>query len=223
MLYDDLVAKGLCRCGRVENCKGMCPGHYARFRKHGDAFWDIPLGGMLPKPGRPECTVEDCHEDNHGNGLCTKHYARFLRRADGSTDDPVRALGCSEEDCEGAHHAKGLCNKHWARGRSRRNHLYYSFRMTEEQWDDLFESQGRRCPVCLCEEPPENWTRGWHVHHDHACCPGDRSCGECVVAILCGPCNVGMGLMRDDADRLQRAADLMRRSTRRDSPSVRVA
>ncbi len=31
------------------------------------------------------------------------------------------------------------------------------------------------------------------VDHDHACCPGDRSCGACVRGIICHSCNSALG------------------------------
>ena len=31
------------------------------------------------------------------------------------------------------------------------------------------------------------------VDHDHACCPGNRSCGECIRGGLCRRCNLGIG------------------------------
>jgi hypothetical protein len=41
-----------------------------------------------------------------------------------------------------------------------------------------------------------------HVDHDHTCCDGAFSCGECVRALLCKKCNSILGLADDDADRL---------------------
>lgn len=29
-----------------------------------------------------------------------------------------------------------------------------------------------------------------HVDHDHACCPGERSCGACIRGVLCYVDNV---------------------------------
>ena len=50
------------------------------------------------------------------------------------------------------------------------------------------------------------------IDHDHDCCPGNRkSCGECIRGFLCGDCNRALGLMRDDAEALRRAADYLTR------------
>lgn len=38
------------------------------------------------------------------------------------------------------------------------------------------------------------------VDHDHRCCPGVTSCGECVRGLLCSNCNCAAGLVQDDPD-----------------------
>ena len=196
-------------CDNDSNAKGMCGGHYARFKRHGDPQWDVPLWDGLPKK-KSQCAVDDCDRDATSKGHCAKHHLRLKRS--GLTDAPVRAIPmCSEEGCSSAAHAKGMCNTHYrASGIARRARLMRMYRMTEEDWDARFAAQGSVCPVCLRSDPPGG---SWHVHHDHRCCSGDRSCGSCVIAILCAPCNVGMGGLGDDPDRLERAADLMRRSS----------
>lgn len=38
------------------------------------------------------------------------------------------------------------------------------------------------------------------VDHNHACCPGSTSCGECVRGILCIQCNSALGMLKDSPD-----------------------
>lgn len=40
---------------------------------------------------------------------------------------------------------------------------------------------------------------GLTVDHDHRCCPGSHSCGQCVRGFLCPACNSAAGLLRDDS------------------------
>jgi hypothetical protein len=40
------------------------------------------------------------------------------------------------------------------------------------------------------------------VDHDHSCCPGARSCGSCIRALLCYNCNRFMGRV-DKSEKLQ--------------------
>lgn len=86
------------------------------------------------------------------------------------------------------------------------------FTLTREAFDALFAEQGNRCAICRTDSPGKNF---WAVDHDHSCCPGsDKTCGQCVRAILCGPCNTGLGLFRDNEDRLRSAADYLARHAR---------
>jgi hypothetical protein len=41
------------------------------------------------------------------------------------------------------------------------------------------------------------------VDHDHSCCPGTYTCGECVRGALCGDCNKAIGLLRDNTDTMK--------------------
>ena len=61
-----------------------------------------------------------------------------------------------------------------------------------EQWNSLFESQGRVCACCHRGNVEQ-----WATDHYHAT--------GAVRGILCGQCNAGLGHFRDSPFRLQQA------------------
>ena len=65
--------------------------------------------------------------------------------------------------------------------------LRRSFGLTDEQFYNMAEIQDHRCAVCASPTPDGRGT--WHVDHDHACCPGRTSCGQCIRGLLCSRCN----------------------------------
>jgi hypothetical protein len=70
--------------------------------------------------------------------------------------------------------------------------------------------QGGVCAIC--ERPPDKAKRVKRlvVDHDHACCPGGKSCGKCVRGLLCEWCNRILGLALDDPGRLAAAIRYLR-------------
>lgn len=66
----------------------------------------------------------------------------------------------------------------------------------------MLAEQDGKCAICV--EPPAPG-RPFHVDHDHACCPGDGSCGKCVRGLLCDDCNRGFGMFKDSIGSLVRA------------------
>lgn len=107
-------------------------------------------------------------------------------------------------------------------GRTARDlRLWSNYRITEEEFDRLLVEQGHACAMC---EVPFGGTVPV-VDHDHACCPGQRSCGRCNRGLLCGRCNRTLGQVEQiGADRIvaylgrQRlpASDEIGRTTLRD-------
>lgn len=73
----------------------------------------------------------------------------------------------------------------------------YRFGIDQAAYEALLESQQGLCANPGCNEPARD------VDHDHACCSGKRACGKCIRGILCHPCNVALGHVRDDVERLR--------------------
>lgn len=77
-----------------------------------------------------------------------------------------------------------------------RNGKHQRFNLTKADYDQMLDNQNGGCAICG-KTPGQNGRR-LAVDHDHACCPGQRSCGKCVRALLCSRCNLGIGALNDD-------------------------
>lgn len=114
---------------------------------------------------------------------CTACIAGHARdQAQSRVDDPVRVL---------------------------RGNLYSNFRLSLERYLEILESQDNRCAICLTAAPRDIRTNRFHVDHDHACCPGRKSCGQCIRGLLCHACNTALGNFGDDIERLRRASEYL--------------
>lgn len=69
--------------------------------------------------------------------------------------------------------------------------LRTAYGITHDEYDQMLEAQDGVCKIC---EKPETHTRDGvvfplSVDHDHACCPGRKTCGKCIRGLLCSRCN----------------------------------
>lgn len=84
--------------------------------------------------------------------------------------------------------------------------LLARYGITQEQFDSMLLAQDGLCAIC--KGPPGS--RAFHVDHDHACCSGAKSCGGCVRGLLCFGCNAGLGMFRDEPERLLSAIEYLK-------------
>ncbi len=77
-----------------------------------------------------------------------------------------------------------------ARARAKAARVERVYSLTAEQYDAILESQGGRCYIC---RRATGRTKRLACDHDHSCCSGPTSCGKCIRALLCGPCNQTLG------------------------------
>lgn len=72
-----------------------------------------------------------------------------------------------------------------ARARMRR------YGLSQPQYDAMVIAQHGGCRLC-----GEAVTL--YVDHDHACCPGEQTCGQCIRGLLCSKCNVKLAVLEQD-------------------------
>lgn len=61
------------------------------------------------------------------------------------------------------------------------------------------------CAVCGSDE-------GLAVDHNHACCPGEYTCGECVRGLLCRRHNWAAGNLKDSPSEARKLAEYLERA-----------
>lgn len=69
------------------------------------------------------------------------------------------------------------------------------------QYDRIKEHQGGVCALCL---RATGASKRLATDHDHACCSGPTSCGDCVRGVLCSVCNRLLGHAHDDPEFFRR-------------------
>lgn len=60
-------------------------------------------------------------------------------------------------------------------------------------YEEMLDKYDGMCWICRIKD-------GYVIDHDHSCCSGSYSCGECVRGILCNNCNTAIGLLFEDRD-----------------------
>jgi len=87
---------------------------------------------------------------------------------------------------------------------SRRKYIYKSrYGITPEQYDEMLESQDYCCAICGTNQ--SELTKRMSVDHDHNCCPGLFTCGQCLRGLLCSNCNLALGGFKDKESILKSA------------------
>lgn len=157
-------------------------------------IWKIAFRQDPPKILRHHCGTTNCVNPTH----CGPTKGRSP--ANCHPDRPAQARGmCS--DCYGAwtrtenkekinKKQKEWRQKHPHKVKDTKRRQLYGISSAEVQL--MIDSQSGMCDIC--QQRPAN-----HIDHDH-------STGK-VRAILCGPCNMGLGSFLDNPEIMRRAAD----------------
>lgn len=168
-------------CEKKHYAKNYCHGHYAQLRE------GRPLATLREVQGGPRVAL--AYRDEVGNKRCSKCREWMPETSFGKNSATPDGLTNQCRDCQ------------WGSG------LWSKYRITSERYREMLEQQGGVCAIC---GEGNKDGRALAVDHDHSCCPGVRSCGECVRALLCIDCNTAIGSMKDDVSLLLRAVAYLR-------------
>lgn len=73
-----------------------------------------------------------------------------------------------------------------------------NYSLTREQYNSMLTKYEGKCWIC-------REASAIHIDHDHSCCSGPSSCGNCVRGLLCGFCNTMLGRAKDSKEFFSRA------------------
>lgn len=146
------------------------------------------------------CTFDGCERGSISKGLCLGHYQQQLK---GKTLRPIRPARsgtavqgrCPVLGCTRVSASRGLCPNHAS--------IAWRFSIPPDEMPGIFATG--------CMNSGCGATEFLGVDHDHSCCIGNYSCGKCVRGVLCRGCNISLGYMKEDRDRVLGLAEYMLR------------
>ena len=83
----------------------------------------------------------------------------------------------------------------------RRRKTLRKYGITEEQYQEMWLKQNGTCLICKTTKGTDERTGRLSVDHDHLT--------DKVRGLLCGRCNMAIGLLRDDPTLARRVADYL--------------
>lgn len=137
---------------------------------------------------------------------CGQYYRRRSAGAGGRDRTGERVPVCKQ--CQSAARV-GLKRKDPAAQRAYMNMWRYG--LSEDDLANLLAAQGGKCAIEGCGATEPGGRGSFHVDHNHACCPGIKSCGRCIRGLLCHSCNTALGLFKDNASLMRKAAEYVER------------
>lgn len=123
-----------------------------------------------------------------------------------NTEKPISEFNKDKQTKDGYRNKCRICLNEYRRSTYNRRaetekfgQLRRKYKITPLEYDEMIKEG---CEVCgsferLC------------IDHDHSCCPGKWTCGECIRGILCRRCNIAEGLFKKDPQMMHNLAVYM--------------
>lgn len=196
-------------CEKPVKAKGLCQGHYSQFNNGQELR---PLNWRANRT----CSFDNCDLQHYADGFCNGHFQQNKNTGVLKpliTRPPMRdraalaaeiaagvrtCIDCEQQlplDCF-SKDGSGFTTFCKSCGSDR--YIKRMYGVSRESWEAYLESQGNCCAICKTDDPGHS--NGWATDHDHSCCPGEKTCGRCVRAILCQRCNASVGFIETHPD-----------------------
>lgn len=213
-------------CGKpvgVSGARNRCPNCYQRFRRENPDLFPCSVEGCtLPRVSKglcsthkgrqlkalplsldmitcPSCDKEFVPTRDYKLFCSTRCMARIgaRRRLRIIPRDNVRACWWCDKPFRSEDYRRRCCAGECARIAKSLWNVASRYGITPGEYKRMWLEQGGNCAVCRKPESANRY-RVLAVDHDHSCCPGSKSCGNCVRGLLCNACNRFLGFARDN-------------------------
>jgi Recombination endonuclease VII len=163
------------------------------------------------------CKIDKCERKHYGLGFCNAHYQA---NKNGSLKNIVR-YNRPNGEClirnNDRHKQCNVCNQwnpesYYSTHRKTLDKLQprckncvadarilREYRVSRDWLNAELEKNNNLCKICY------GAMDRFAIDHDHSCCPGKITCGNCVRGVICQNCNVGLGSFKDDINALKNA------------------
>ena len=179
-------------CHRRPWARSFCQSHYGTLSRANDPRWVANAPDRTRKP----CAFDECIRVAECGGYCKAHYQQSRNRKKGMRPLPNGICVVCGAEYEGDPRRIYCDDCQRFRGNKKS--------MNRIAYETLLAAQGGRCAIC--DSPTPTGRGGFHIDHDHSCCPGSKTCGQCNRGLLCSKCNTGLGQFGDNVKTLQAAA-----------------
>jgi len=197
----------------------ICPTCRIHPRKWGPRLndWARFCNGASCDSDTRRCKRPECGKTYSRNEGGTKYCSTECMIAANTLRRGITVHTCANEWCGGQAQTDRKSPSGWIDNRCRDcwhglvddRHRLRSWKRHNVTWAmaTTWANRDWECPSCLRYIAVHQG----HIHHDHECCPGETSCGACIIDYVCGTCNTGAGMLGDDPQTLRRMADLIER------------
>lgn len=84
-----------------------------------------------------------------------------------------------------------------------RKYTLKRYGLTLDKYNEMYMSQEGKCAICRI------WFERLDVDHNHSCCLGNKSCGNCIRGLIYHNHNTGIGYFQDNPETLRAAASYL--------------